>query len=397
MFSKSKLSLGMKFLSMQACITLVGLCTCIVFVHFIMSASTEEKLNEQLMQTNTILERSFNIFVNQIISYTQTSLDILKFELEATHGKEQKNSYRIDLNDKVQVGAELAPNLFYNNHSLANNIEFIDTFSTLTKGVGTIFVRNNDDDFVRITTSLTDTSGSRMIGTKLGKNHPAYKIIMDYKTFYGKVKLFGRYYMSAYAPIIDSANKIVGILFVASALDNQYAILREQLGTLPIGKNGNILVIDKENDSFIVGDDNKPSTLPYFNNLLENGFFTYTEDEKKYQVFSKYNDALDLYILSKALIEDFTKSDNRVKQLIMLGIFIIFSILIIVSLLMVRHLILSRLKNVFNTIIGFLEYINHDKKESPPFMKIKANDEIGLLIEKLNKSMQRVQQRTNRR
>lgn len=47
----------------------------------------------------------------------------------------------------------------------------------------------------------------------LGQNSPAMKSMLEGKTFYGKVKLFGKDYYVVYEPILRD-NKVIGILFI---------------------------------------------------------------------------------------------------------------------------------------------------------------------------------------
>ncbi len=132
------------------------------------------------------------------------------------------------------------PSFYYNGINLVGNTELVDNFSNLTGGVATIFVKDGND-FVRITTSLKDQQGNRMINTTLGISHPAYAEMTksNPKIFYGKVHLGGKDYMSVYKPILGASGEILGILFIAYDLTNSYQLITQKLSRIPIGKNGN--------------------------------------------------------------------------------------------------------------------------------------------------------------
>ena len=67
-------------------------------------------------------------------------------------------------------------------------------------------------DFFRVTTSLHDDSGKRMVGTPLGPDHPARDTILSGEPYVGQAELYGKLYEVNLRPIKDSAGKVVGIL-----------------------------------------------------------------------------------------------------------------------------------------------------------------------------------------
>ena len=60
-----------------------------------------------------------------------------------------------------------------------NNFAQVDEFTRETgeKSVATIFARQ-DDEFIRISTSLKKEDGSRAMGTRLDHKHPAYALLL---------------------------------------------------------------------------------------------------------------------------------------------------------------------------------------------------------------------------
>ena len=76
-----------------------------------------------------------------------------------------------------------------------------------------------DGDFERITTSLKNAQGERVMGTKLGKQHPAFATVSSGQPYAGRAVLFGRPYMTYYDPIKSDSGQLVGLLFVGFDLD----------------------------------------------------------------------------------------------------------------------------------------------------------------------------------
>jgi methyl-accepting chemotaxis protein-2 (aspartate sensor receptor) len=110
-------------------------------------------------------------------------------------------------------------------YPVADNVDAVDSFTTLTGGgVATVFQREGDE-FRRITTSLKKEDGSRAINTLLDRNHPAYKLMIEGKRYLGRAVLFGKTYMTMYEPIVQ-ADKVIGILFIGQDMGQQLAAMK---------------------------------------------------------------------------------------------------------------------------------------------------------------------------
>ena len=109
-------------------------------------------------------------------------------------------------------------------YPVADNIDAVDSFTTLTGGVATVFQREGDD-FRRVSTSLKKEDGSRAINTLLDRNHPAYKLVIEGKRYLGRAVLFGKTYMTMYEPIVQN-DKVIGILFIGQDMGQQLATMK---------------------------------------------------------------------------------------------------------------------------------------------------------------------------
>lgn len=78
----------------------------------------------------------------------------------------------------------------------------------------TIFVKENND-FRRISTNVI-TERERAVGTWLGKDHIAYETVMEGELYTGEANIFGENYYTAYEPIKDINNNVIGLLFVGT-------------------------------------------------------------------------------------------------------------------------------------------------------------------------------------
>lgn len=99
--------------------------------------------------------------------------------------------------------------LMLNDLAVGFDVSLVDTVSKLTGGVATIFQMDE-----RVTTTVQKPDGSRAIGTKLAPG-PAYdSVFRDKKTYHGPADILGKPHIAVYEPILDNANKVIGILFV---------------------------------------------------------------------------------------------------------------------------------------------------------------------------------------
>jgi methyl-accepting chemotaxis protein-2 (aspartate sensor receptor) len=72
-------------------------------------------------------------------------------------------------------------------------------------------------DFVRTRTTLTTAAGKSAVNTKLDHDSPAYKALVDKRSYTGEATVFGRRYDANYAPLTSADGQVTGALFVAVA------------------------------------------------------------------------------------------------------------------------------------------------------------------------------------
>jgi methyl-accepting chemotaxis protein-2 (aspartate sensor receptor) len=69
-------------------------------------------------------------------------------------------------------------------------------------------------DFVRVKTTLRTQDGKSAVNTKLDRDTPAYKALVQKRSYSGTVTVFGRRYDASYAPLTGADGKLTGALFV---------------------------------------------------------------------------------------------------------------------------------------------------------------------------------------
>ena len=117
------------------------------------------------------------------------------------------NEYgRLSLHDGKLVGQDSV--------SLEYRYELVDKLSSGMGIVATVFVRKGND-YRRISTSIVNESGERVINTFLGTGSAAYPSVHAGNEYSGNAVILGRDYLTHYRPIFASNNRdVIGILFI---------------------------------------------------------------------------------------------------------------------------------------------------------------------------------------
>ncbi len=127
---------------------------------------------------------------------------------------------------------------------VANDFTVVDQVTALMGGTATLFVRSGDD-FVRVSTNVMRSDGTRAVGTVLNPAGPAIAQIRQGKAYYGVVDILGRPYLTGYDPIFDATGNIVGIHYVGYLIENLDRI-GEQLADARLLDAGFFALVDRE-------------------------------------------------------------------------------------------------------------------------------------------------------
>ncbi|MEF7613216.1 Cache 3/Cache 2 fusion domain-containing protein [Aquincola sp. MAHUQ-54] len=127
--------------------------------------------------------------------------------------------------------------------ALNGRFDEVDRFQALTGGVATVFLREGED-FRRISTSLRKENGDRAMGTLLGTAHPAYKVLNAGQPYTGRATLFGKPYMTHYAPVRDAGGRLVGLLFIGFDIGTFQKQLADMLAGARLFDSGGLVVVD---------------------------------------------------------------------------------------------------------------------------------------------------------
>ena len=119
-------------------------------------------------------------------------------------------------------------------YEVRGNYRLVDRMASSLGVHATIFMRENQD-YMRISTSIIDASGNRAVGTLLGSGSAAYNPIQSGSDFIGDVNILGKYYLGAYRPIFAANSRnVIGILFIGIPMESieDYIIMKRNQGII---------------------------------------------------------------------------------------------------------------------------------------------------------------------
>jgi len=229
------LSVATKFsvILLPAIALLIGV---LAFVQAWMGSSAASRTAVEDLQHNNAL------ITGMIDAYNRT-LEATVGKLAGTFDAYYPGRFELDTTVLVQVGETAAPTLRVGGRPVNLDFSAVDRFAETTGGVATLFARKGDD-FVRVTTSLKNEKGVRVIGTMLGRTHPGYERLMAGQTYVGKARLFGRDYVTQYRPVKGADGSVVAVSFVGLDFTEGLRNFQDRVAKMQIGTSGYVFVLD---------------------------------------------------------------------------------------------------------------------------------------------------------
>ncbi|WP_298445359.1 methyl-accepting chemotaxis protein [uncultured Ferrimonas sp.] len=303
-------------------VQLSGMVALLIAIAFSVTGYLVYSESYQTLLTKTLTEQQSkveSVAVN-LSQFFDGYLDEAKM-LESAFSNGYLNGLQV-ASDTVVINGQVLPELSSNNGTVSSNL-IVDRFRQDTGAVATVFVRQNNS-LIRLSTSLSNHQGQRVVGTALASDSAAYRAIMSGKSHYAMSELFGSKYLTYYAALQDHNNRVIGASFVGIPVDEASAGLFRSLSDVRWGDSGYTTVFGNNNRNrgeFLYS----PITQLIGQNLLqmdganlyqqmfeqESGQFLY-EDQRagksaqKYAVFAKVS-GWDWVISGGTWVDEITK------------------------------------------------------------------------------------------
>ena len=136
---------------------------------------------------------------------------------------------KISIRDGVVERVEVPRMPEFNDHRT------VDRATSYVGGNATLFVYDEAaNQFVRRTTNVKKENGDRAVGTQLAADHPGQAILRRGEAYKGPAVLFGRRFYTAYQPVFDPAGKVVGVIYVGTAMAELDGMLWQAMDAMAI-------------------------------------------------------------------------------------------------------------------------------------------------------------------
>src|SRR5215213_220629 len=136
---------------------------------------------------------------------------------------------KITMKDGAVARAEIPKMPEFKDHAI------VDRAVGYTGGNATLFVYDEaSNQFVRRTTNVKKENGDRAVGTQLAPDHPGQAVVRRGEAYKGPATLFGKTFMTAYYPIMNSAGKVIGLLYVGIPMAHYETMLSHAIQNMPI-------------------------------------------------------------------------------------------------------------------------------------------------------------------
>lgn len=180
----------------------------------------------QVLSGDELLREGENLAQMAIITSIPTPKERPTKKVEETSGMVLKSAHPvIDFNGEV-LGVLTGGILINRNYEIVDRIKNIVFKDVKYKGkeIGTATIFLGD---LRISTNVMDKEGNRAIGTRAMKE--VQELVLGKGTpWIHRAFVVDDWYITAYEPILDIQDKIVGMLYVGM-MENKYAVMKERL------------------------------------------------------------------------------------------------------------------------------------------------------------------------
>ena len=131
------------------------------------------------------------------------------------------------------------------------SVPLVDEVLNLVGTTCTVFqVMNDQGDMLRVATNVIKKDGERAIGTYIpsrnrdGAENPVVAAVKRGQVYVGRAYVVNGWYITAYKPLYDGANQLVGMLYVGIPQEST-TTLRKEIMNMVIGKTGYVFVLDR--------------------------------------------------------------------------------------------------------------------------------------------------------
>ncbi|MBI5522999.1 MAG: Cache 3/Cache 2 fusion domain-containing protein [Desulfarculus sp.] len=135
--------------------------------------------------------------------------------------------------------------------NLSQDTSLVDKVKSLVGGTCTIFQRMNPEgDLLRISTNVMTKEGARALGTFIPRDSPVAQAVVRGETFHGRAFVVNGWYITAYKPLKDGQDQVIGALYVGVPEQSAKGLL-EAIRKVKVGQSGFAFVFNGDGEMIV--------------------------------------------------------------------------------------------------------------------------------------------------
>jgi methyl-accepting chemotaxis protein len=274
---------------------------------------------ERQHQIAISMESAFEIFTNQGTLRINED-EMISLEAQNQDTQEKKN---------IQI-----PSIFIDNTLLYNSSEIVDKITKLTQARTTLF-QKIDGGFLRISTTVLKTDGTRAVGTYIPDTSPVSQAIEKGEDFYGRAFVVDDWYLTSYKPLLANG-KLIGMLFVGIP-EKDMVRLKDIFDSKKYLESGYPFIVDK-NGKLLIHPENEGEVRrddQFFQQILasksESGKTNYNWQGRDKVQYFKYIPEIESYVVASLFVDEMMEIIKRLRNVILLALIISITIILLIN------------------------------------------------------------------
>jgi methyl-accepting chemotaxis protein len=333
-------------------------------------------IGEQVLESQKSVNNALNVF-DYIVSNS---------------GKISSSSTYITVEAQNQVTKEMQQvqlkNALFNGTTLYSSTKIVDEISKLTGAVATI-LQKGQQGYIRISTSLVKSDGSRGINTFIPNNSPVANALNNGEEFQDRAIVMDEWFLTSYKPYtLEDGTKIV---LATGKPEKDMGSLKAIFSEKKYFNTGYPFVVDKSG-KFIIhptkeGSNEKESE--FFKQILADddgyGQSEYNWEGKNKHQYFKYIPSIDSYVAATLFQDEFLKTVRRITFAILIAVLIGVGIFLLINTIFSRSITVALKKGV--------EFAKHIALgDLTVKLNVNQQDEIGELSSALSQMLEKLKE-----
>jgi methyl-accepting chemotaxis protein len=384
------LNIGVRLSIIVSSAVIIILCILGIYIYHIQRdkiiSDTDISMTEQVDDLCRIVQ----LQINERQEIVKTTINIASEILNNTGNLVLVEDKKLELEARNQVTQEVKnieiPSLYINKELLYNSTSLVDKITGLTHVKATIF-QKIDGGYVRISTTVMKSDGSRAINTYIPDDSPVIKAIEQGADFSGRAVVVDDWYLTAYRPLkID--NTIVGMLFVGMP-EKDLKNIKEIFSQKKYMQTGYPFIVDNEG-KLIVHPTKEGAVLKeedFFKKIKElksdNGKTFYNWEGQNKMQYSKYVKEIDSYIVVSLYESEMLKVLGHLRNVLIVSIFLCIMVIILIN-----FYITKSISSTIQKGVEFAKEISEGNLAAE--LDIDQKDEIGILANSLTQMVEKL-------